>query len=69
MEEVHPAVQQNQEEKGRCYVCAEQLVITPSYKTKRLKLNNRLKVKYHSCNKFLCKEHYHSILCHNCQKE
>ena len=54
-EELRLAVQQNEEEKGRCSVCVEELIGTASYKTKLVKLNNKLKVKCHSCQKFLCK--------------
>ena len=35
MVEVHPAVQQNKEEKECCYVCLEQLVCTASDKTEQ----------------------------------
>ena len=35
MVEVHPAVQQNKEEKECCYVCVEQLVCTASDKTEQ----------------------------------
>ena len=65
--EVRPI--ENKEQTGQCYVFVENILGTPSYISKRNKLNNKLKVTCHSCNQILCKDHYDYILCHNCKNE
>ena len=60
---------ENKELTGWSYVCAENIIGTPSYISKRNKLNNKLEVTCHSCNQILCKDHYDYILCHNCKNE
>ena len=59
----------NKEQTGRCFMCVENILGTPTYISKRNKLNNKLKVMCHSCNQILCKDHYNYILCHNCKNE
>ena len=65
--EVHPI--ENKEQTGHCYVCVANILGTPSYISKRKKLNSKLKVTCHLCNQILCKDHYYYILCHNCKNE
>ena len=60
---------ENKEQTGWSYVCVENIIGTPSYISKRNKLNNKLKVTCHSCNQIQCKDHYDYILCHNCKNE
>ena len=60
---------ENKEQTRRCYVCVANILGTPSYISKRKKLNSKLKVTCHLCNQILCKDHYYYILCHNFKNE
>ena len=42
---------------GRCFKCVEAIVGKKSYKAESEKLNNKLKIKYLKCQKFICKKH------------
>ena len=57
--EVRPI--ENKEQTGQCYVFVENILGTPSYISKRNKLNNKLKITCHSCNQIFCKDHYDYI--------
>ena len=61
-----PNNQNHQETSGRCYICVEQIMGTANYNMIRERLNNKLKTRCNECNKFLCKNHSHSVVCYTC---
>ena len=63
-----PQIENQRTKSGRCFKCVDEIVRSTDYKSKREKLNNKVKSKYHICSQFLCKFHEKSTkyACEDC---
>ena len=56
----HPQIENQRTKSGRFFNCVDEIVGTADYKSKRVKLNDKLKSKCHMCSQSLCKVHQKS---------